>query len=126
MSAQGVGTGVVKRGMVDEVIVQMMSACLMTVRRCSGSADFWLAAWMIDWTAAWGIASCSCVTSVRSRDVSLRATKVIIRIVGTAAQRTRAWYSACAPEPKSTRLVAEAEMEGRDWMNIAEARTRRG
>lgn len=51
---------------------------------------------------------------------------VMFRIVGTDAQRTRAWYSACAPEPKRTRLVAEAEREGRDWMNSAEAETRRG
>lgn len=36
-------------------------------------------------------------------------------------QRTRVWYKAWAPDPKRTRFVAKAEMEGRDWMNSAEA-----
>lgn len=90
-------TGPGKRGVVEEVIVQMMSAVDIKVASSSGEGA------IMDLTERVGVEAdvsgeprlaCISSTSDESRSVSRLATIVTVLIVGTRAHSTSAWYLA--------------------------------
>lgn len=120
MSAHEGLTAEWKRGTVEDVMVQMMSASetAAAIRPDSGVPITERTSYPAFSPSS---ASCSSFTSACSLPVSRRATMVIFRSVGTVFVRTCAWYFACAPEPKRTSEMAVEDTAGRDWMKRAEA-----